>query len=211
MTVAAPFSFSPGAPSGPALTRRQWLARGLQGGAGLAALALARPAQAQAGYNFWLSEYTIDKPELDTQLARRFPLQMRYAELFTVLLSHPRLALDGGGNRASITSDMQIENSLLLPRPVTGVLALSSGLRFDAPTRALRLRDPRADRIELAGVTGNAARQLQSVGAAVAAEALRDYALYTFRPEDLMFNGQKLTPGDITIQDQAVKVKVNLG
>lgn len=209
MTETSRFPLPPGARAAPVLSRRQWLARGLQGGAGLAALALAVPAY--AGYNFWLNEYTVDKPELDTQLTRRFPLQMRYAELFTVLLSHPRLALDGRGNRASITSDVQIENALFLPRPATGVLALSSGLRYDAPTRALRLRDPRADRIELAGVTGDAARQLQSVGAAVAAEALRDYALYTFRPEDLMFNGQKLTPGDITILDDAIKVKVNLG
>lgn len=189
--------------------RRRWLARSLR--TGLGGALLAAPWLARAGYNFWLGEYTVEKPELDAQLTRHFPLQLRYAELFAVRLADPVLGLDAPGNRARVTSQVQIENPLFLRQPARGVLAISSGLKYDAPARTLRLSEPRAERIELAGLGGDLARQLQAAGEAIASQALRDYALYTFRPEELMFNGQALTPGEITVLDDGVKVKVGLG
>ncbi|MFT4192817.1 MAG: DUF1439 domain-containing protein [Comamonas sp.] len=207
----------PGDCGPPRWSRRHWLAHGLLRAtagpvaiAGAAAL-LAAPRSARAGYNFWLGEYTLGKPELEAQLARHFPLRLRYAELFTVTLTNPVLGLDAPANRARVTSEMQIDNPLFLRQPARGVLAVSSGLRYDAPARALRLHEARAERVELAGLNGDAARQLQAVAAAVAAEALRDYALYTFRPEELVFKGQTLTPGAITVLDDGIKVKVDLG
>ena len=58
------------------------------------------PLAAQAGFNFFLSEYTATREELQAEISKRFPLTQRYAEIFSVTLSDPVLALDAGGNRA---------------------------------------------------------------------------------------------------------------
>ncbi|WP_123296388.1 DUF1439 domain-containing protein [Comamonas sp. BIGb0124] len=191
----------------PDLGRRRWLHRSAQ--VALATCTLAALAPARAGYNIWLGEYTIERQLLQQGLAERFPLRLRYMELFRVTLSNPRLGLDAKANRTQVTSDVQIENDLLLARPVQGLLALSSGLKYDAPARALRLHEPRADQVEIKGMSGEAARQLQAVSAAVAAQVLADYALYTFKPEELTFNGQVFQPGEITVLEDGIKVKVD--
>jgi len=38
---------------------------------------------------------------------------------------------------------------------------------------------------------------------------LADYALYTFKPEELTFNGQVFQPGEITVLEDGIKVKVD--
>lgn len=61
----------------PALTRRHLL-RMIAGAA-----TLQIPAIALAGFNFFTGEYSATHAELQAQLAKRFPLRQRYAELFT--------------------------------------------------------------------------------------------------------------------------------
>ena len=39
------------------------------------------PSLALAGFNFFQSEYSATRAELQAEMARRFPLQQRYAEL----------------------------------------------------------------------------------------------------------------------------------
>ncbi len=63
----------------------------------------AAPLAALAGFNFFTSEYTASREELQAQVAKRFPVRQRYAEIFTVSLRDPQLALDARSNRAAIT------------------------------------------------------------------------------------------------------------
>lgn len=180
----------------PLLARRQLL------GAGLCLLPLA----ASAGYNFWTGEYTLSRAELQAQMLKHFPKQLRYGELFEVQMTDPQLTLDAPANRVGLAVQMQIRNPFIQPRQVQGALALSSGLKFDVVANALRLDRPTADRVELEGIRGQDARQLQSIGAAVAQELLRDYALYTFQPEDLSRFGKTFEPGAITVLEDGIKV-----
>ena len=178
------------------LARRQLL------GAALFGLPLA----ASAGYNFWTGNYTLTRKEIQAQIDQRFPLQLRYSELFEVRLGDPQLTLMASSNRVALAVNVHIRNPIVKPRQVQGVLALSSGLKFDQATKAIRLDQPTADRVELQGLDGPNAQQLQSIGAMVAQELLRDYALYTFKPEDLRRFGKTFEPGAITVLDDGIQV-----
>jgi hypothetical protein len=172
----------------------------------LASAASLPSISALAGFNFFLNEYTASREELQAQIARRFPVRQRYAELFTVELSDPRLALDATANRATITARMGIASPLLLPSGVGGIVALSSALRYDSPARTVRLDQPRAERIELQGLGGGDAERLQRIGAVVAQELLRDYPLITFKPEDLTVGRKTYDIEAITVQADDIKV-----
>ncbi len=171
-------------------------------------LAAALPAFADAGFNFFLSEFTVSRDELQTQIARRFPVRQRYAEIFTVTLRDPQLALDGRAMRARITAHLGIENPLLEPREIDGIVSISSALAYDGATRTLRLDRPRAERLELRGLAGHDAERLQQIGALVAQQLLQGYALYTFRANELTVGRKTYAIGAITIEDAQIRVEL---
>jgi hypothetical protein len=169
------------------------------------------PLSAVAGFNFFLSEYTASRSELQAQVARRFPVRQRYAELFTIDLRElrdPQLALDADAGRAAITARLTIGSPLLQPSSVDGLITLSSALRYDAAARAVRLEQPKAERIELQGLEGREAERLQRIGALVAQELLRDYPLLTFKAEDLTVGRKTYEIGRITVQADDIKVEL---
>lgn len=172
----------------------------------LGAAALPAPLAALAGFNFFTSEYTASRAELQAQIAKRFPVQQRYAEVFTVALRDPQLSLDARSNRAAITAVLSIASPLLRPSSVEGVVSVSSALKYDAAARAVRLDRPQADRIELQGLSGRDAERLQQIGAVVAQELLRDQPLRTFKPEELTVGRKTYEIGDITVQDDGITV-----
>jgi len=172
------------------------------------AATLQMPTIALADFDFFLSEYSATRAELQAEMARHFPLQQRYAELVTVTLRDPHLTLYPANNRLGITALLDIASPLLRPPGVEGVVSVSSALRYDAPARTLRLVEPRAYRIEIEGVTGRDAERLQEIGAAVAQELLRDQALHTFDAKDLTVGSKVYEIGDITVQRDSVKVQI---
>ena len=174
----------------------------------LAALAVALPWQARAGFNFWESAYTATRAELQAMVEKQFPLSQRYAEIVSVTLSQPQLELDAAANRAAITARVSIASPLLAAGRVGGTIALSSALRYDAAARALRLEKPKAERLELEGVTGADAQRLQQIGGAVAQELLQGQVLRTFTPEELSVGSKTYEIGDITVLDDGIKVEL---
>ena len=184
------------------LDRRQWLRAGLA-----ATLLPAVSLPARAGFNFFESEFTATRDELQAELARRFPITRRYGELFLVSLHDPQLVLDGSANRATLALRLVISSPVLQPSSVGGQVAISSGLHWDAEGLSVRLQDPRAEELRIDGVTGNAAQNLQRIGAAVAQEALQGYPLHTFRPDELRFGLKTYQVQSINIGDDAIKVR----
>jgi len=172
------------------------------------AAALQFPSVALAGLNFFLSEYSASHAELQAQLTKRFPLRQRYAELFAVTLRDPQLDLDPANNRLRVTALLDVASPLLRPPSVEGLVSVSSALRYDAPARAVRLDQPRADRIEIQGLTGRDAERLQQIGAMVAQELLQGQALHTFDAKDLTVGNKVYEIGDITVQRDGITVQL---
>lgn len=167
--------------------------------------ALCLPVRpARAGLNLLTNEFTLTRDELQAELTRRFPQTRRYGELVSLSLHEPQLSLDGQANRATLESRLAILSPLLRPSPVGGRLAMSSALKWDASSLAVRLQDPRLERLRIDGVAGSDAQQLERISASVAQEALQGLALHTFRPEDLRL-GVKVR--GITVGADEIKVQ----
>jgi len=170
--------------------------------------ALAAAVSSHAAYNIWTSEYTLSKDELQTALTPQFPRKLRYMEVFEVTLSNPRLRMDESKNRLTTVVDALIENKLFGGAPVKGVLAMSSGLKYDAAARAIRLDAPAVENVDIAGMPSQYAQQLNAIGNVAADQILKNYAIYTFQPEQLELKGQRFEPGAITVERDGIKVEV---
>ncbi|MDR6394410.1 DUF1439 domain-containing protein [Herbaspirillum seropedicae] len=163
---------------------------------------------ADSGYNIWTNEYTVSRQQLQNAIAPQFPRKLRYMDIFDVTLSNPRLGMLPADNRMNTVVDAQIANPLLLQRPVNAVLTLSSAFKYDPATRSLRLDAPKVDKVDSSDLPPQYAQQLTALGNAAADQFLRDYALYTFKPEQLQMNGKRFEPGKITVEQDAVKVEI---
>lgn len=174
----------------------------------LGTAALFLPLASLAGFNFFTSEYTASRDELQAQIAKRFPVERHYADIFNVGLRNPLLSLNGTGNRAAITMALSISSPLLQPSTVNGSVTLSSALKYDAAARAIRLDQPQAERIELQGLEGRDAERLQRIGAVVAQELLRDQPLRTFSAQELTVGRKTYEIGEITVHDDGITVQL---
>ena len=141
-------------------------------------------------------------------IAKQFPISQRYGEIALVALSDPQLDLNALANRAAITARVSIASSLLRAGRVNGTIALSSALRYDAAARSLRLEQPKAERLELQGVSGGDAELLQQIGGLVAQEVLQGQVLRTFTAEELSFGSKTYEISDITVLADGIKVKL---
>nr|WP_315596297.1 DUF1439 domain-containing protein [uncultured Cupriavidus sp.] len=162
---------------------------------------------AHAGYNVWTGEYTFSKAELQSAVEQRFPTTLRYGELVSVKLSHPRLVLDEGSNRVITQMDAAMTNTLIPSPPINGTMALNSGIRYDTTRRAVLLDNPTVQDVQVQGMS-QYSQQLNAIGAVVAEQLLKDYPLYTFKPDELRFNGKDVEPGAITVAPDGIRVQV---
>lgn len=170
--------------------------------------ALAPLGAACAGFNFFTSEYTATRQELETEIGKHFPMQRGYGAIVQVTLRAPQLGLDAAANRIRLGMDLGISSALLQAHEIPGTVTLSSALRYDPSTLTLRLHEPRAEQLQVSGVTGLDAERLQQAAAVVAQEALRDQALHTFRPEELTVGRKTYEIGDITVLADGLKVQL---
>jgi hypothetical protein len=174
-----------------------------------AAIAAAAVGTAYAGYNVWTGEYTFSKAELQSAVDKKFPTTLRYGELVSVQLSNPRLVLDQATNRVTTQMDAAMSNTILPAPPVNGTMSLNSGVKYDATRRAVLLDNPTVQDVQVQGMN-QYTQQLNAIGAVVAQQLLKDYPLYTFKPDELRFNGKDVQPGAITVTPDGISVKVDL-
>jgi hypothetical protein len=175
----------------------------------LAGLLLA-PTGAWSGFNFFTSEYTASRAELQSQLDKRFPLSRKYGVYASVGLSEPQLRLDEASNRAAITARLLITSPFLKSDTgsTEGSITISSALRYDPATRALLLDQPKAEQLSLQGLTGRNAEQAEKIAKLVAQEVLRDQPLRTFTEAELKVGLKTYEIGDITVSADAIKVQL---
>lgn len=150
--------------------------------------------------------YTFSRGQMQDALARKFPFQRRFLGFFDVTLSNPQVSLDPARNRIAIQADAVVESGLFR-QPLTGPLAVSSGLHYDPPTHSIRLNQPSVDRFDLQSVPGGIGPQISSIGSLIAGQLLNDYAVYTFKPEQLKVAGIAVEPGTITVLPEGVHVQ----
>ncbi|WP_228124557.1 DUF1439 domain-containing protein [Glaciimonas soli] len=162
-----------------------------------------------AGYNVWTNEYTLSRQELQSVVARQFPTQLRYAEVFDVQVSHPQLQFAPEKNRLITTVQVKISSALLLQAPLNGTVTLSNRLKYDSTTRSIRLDAPNVDQVDVYGLPAQYTQQLTAIGSLIAQQVLQNYPIHTFRTEDLRIANKSFEPGAITVQSDGIAVEVN--
>lgn len=142
----------------------------------------------------------LSEAQLADLIARQFPFNSRYLEVFDVVLDQPRVRLMPAENRIGTELGYSLGAGLLGSRTWQGRLNLSYGLRFEPRDQTIRLADVRVEGFDVPGVPGAYGQRANRLGALLAEGLLRDFAIYRLKPEDLeASNRWGYQPGPMTV------------
>ncbi|PLZ01234.1 DUF1439 domain-containing protein [Burkholderia sp. WAC0059] len=168
---------------------------------------LSLGACASGIFPFVPDHYTFSQQQVQDAVQRKFPYRHSASHLFDVELTNPVVALLPQRNRVAVRVDVQLA-SPLLGQPVSGAFTLSSTLAWDESRRAVVLRSPAVDSVDVSGGAADYEPQIGAVAALVATQLLDGYPVYTFKPGQLQVAGVNYEPGAITVLADGIRVQI---
>lgn len=149
----------------------------------------------------------VDIPlsKLQAAISKQFPFNNRYLELFDVYLTNPKIALQPDSNRILTSMDASITPPFT-SKAWKGNFAFSGQLKFDPSRNALVLAEPRMEQLTGEGLDSTYGNKFAKVGGMLAEQLLKDYPVYTFKPEDLRYGGTNFILSKITTKSNGLVV-----
>jgi hypothetical protein len=127
----------------------------------------------------------VPTEQLQATLDKRFPLDMRYLELFDLHATQPKLRLDAAAGRVILTMDVMLAPPFV-KRTWKGSITLSGVVRPDDTQRALVVREPRLEEFRIDGFDPEMSRKITRYGGLFAEQLLQDMPIARYddvRPE----------------------------
>jgi hypothetical protein len=152
----------------------------------------------------------LSQAQLNQLMDERMNKTLSFLKIFDITLSNPKVALDPANGRVITSLDAAMKNPFSGNR-LTGAAKISGKLNFDAVTKSVVLGDTRAEEFKLDGMPAQYASQVNAIGKMLAGEFMRDFTLYTLKPEDLQVNGVNYTPGKFEVLANALAITLNPG
>ena len=149
---------------------------------------------------------TLDEPELQRLVERRFPQERRFLEVLDVTVETPRMGVLGERHKVSTALQVRVHERLS-GRQWHARMALDSALRYEPGDQTLRLRDVRVNEFRVDdGNTGTSA-QAERVSSLVAEKLLEDLVIYRL-PADKLEQLRRLgvAPGAVSITSRGVEI-----
>jgi hypothetical protein len=126
----------------------------------------------------------ISREELQSKLARKFPMTKRVLNMFDVTAAPPKVDMIADTNRVSAAFDLAAKDTTF-GRDYVGTVAVSFGLRYEPKDLTLRILQLNVDHIRIEGMPSGFQQMLLDLGNKLAREQLQDFPIHQFKPEDL--------------------------
>lgn len=153
------------------------------------------------------STVTFTAEEFQTALARKFPVQKNYLGLIDVAISHPHVSMRPDIKQVGLQFNANV-TSFGNPQIIKSTINMTTALAYNAANKSIVLKDPRLEKIDVAGMSADGAQALNQVAAVLLNETLQGAPIYTFKQEDLHFMGMNLEPESIEITVRGVVVHI---
>ncbi|HEX2604630.1 MAG TPA: DUF1439 domain-containing protein [Oxalicibacterium sp.] len=147
----------------------------------------------------------VPTEQLQAALDKRFPLDMRYLELFDLHATQPKLQLDAQSGRIVLTMDVVLAPPFV-KRTWKGSIALSGVVRPDDTQRALVVREPRLDAFHIDGFDPEMSRQITRYGGLFAEQLLQDVPIARYDDVRPPYAGADWVPTKIEPRDDGLMI-----
>lgn len=152
----------------------------------------------------------ITEARLAETMARQFPFNSRYLEIFDVVIGTPGIVLLPESNRIGTKFSYSLGSALLGTRQFGGTLDLTYGLRFEPADGTLRLADVRVEAVQVPGVPLAYQNRANRLGGLLAESLLRDQVIHRLSEQDLASaRGWGYQPGAFRVVPGAVQLQLD--
>jgi hypothetical protein len=127
-------------------------------------------------------EATISVARLQESVDKRFPITHRVMEMFDIKLTRPQIVMQPDENRLGLVFDLVVAPPLT-SKTWRGSFKLSGGLRIDAASNTIYLREPKLDEFIVDAGDPVYKRQITKIGSLLFERVMQDAPIYTFTPE----------------------------
>ncbi len=149
---------------------------------------------------------TLTEADLSRQIEKQFPLERSLLGALSIRVEAPRVSLLPDSNR--IATELDFSGSLARSaRSSRGQIVLDYALRYDEPSKSVRLTQVRVKRLQFDGLRDQPKAAVDKFGMLLAEQLLQDLPIYRFKPEDLRTaEGKGYRPGSVTVRQRAVEI-----
>ena len=149
---------------------------------------------------------TLTQPQLQARIAPRFPVTVSRS-VATVSLENPKVLLLEGSDRIGIELDARVR--FPLGKPLAGTAAITGELGYEPSAGAFLFRNPRVDKLDLAGIRPEHDEPARKAAEAVAVATLNAIPLYELNHSMTEFAASVMLR-DVTVRNGALHVSVVL-
>lgn len=143
-------------------------------------------------------EITVSEAQLQELVARRYSGVRSFLAVFEIGLSDPKITLEPATNRVRTAMQLSLGGPMM-GRALKGSTVLSGRLAFDPASRAIVLREPKAESVSLEGVPERYAGTVSRIGGWLTEQVLREFPIYTLTEQDLHAGGVAYEPRDFKV------------
>ena len=150
-------------------------------------------------------EVVIPAARISDALAKRFSVEKKWLDTFSVKVDRPKLTLNTAAQRVRADFELSIVHPLS-SRPYLGKAGLSGGLGFDDASHSVMLVDPKIETLQLdtmPPVLGDLVARLTS---ALATELVSRLPIATLRDKDLAAFGRQYGVIGFEVLEDGVRV-----
>lgn len=150
----------------------------------------------------------INTAQIQQKLNSKLAQPLTVLKVFQVLLSNALVVPEAASGRLNTTMDTVI-TSPLLQQSLTGKLAISGLLKFDAARSAVVLDAPVVEVLQLDGASSDLHAMVNKLAREMGSKWINQLVLYQVKPEDLTVSGMHYQPTDLRVTDEGVQIRLN--
>ncbi|MDP8568418.1 DUF1439 domain-containing protein [Methylophilus aquaticus] len=150
----------------------------------------------------------INTAQIQQKLNGKLAQPLTVLKVFQVQLSNALVVPEAASGRLNTTMDTVI-TSPLLQQSLTGKLAISGILKFDAARYAVILDAPVVEVVQLDGASSDLHAMVNKLAREMGSKWMNQLVLYQVKPEDLTVSGTHYQPSDLRVTDDGVQITLN--
>ena len=155
--------------------------------------------------------FRFSEPELREKLDAQLPWSERYLFIFEVTFDNPRVDLIEGSDRVAGGVDailnIVINNN---PRPLSGAIDLSGGVRYARQEGAFYLTDPTIEKIAIQGIPDAYANKANEALSTALSAFYRSRPIYKLEGTKASHQTARLLLKDVIVEDEHLVVTLGL-
>jgi len=153
----------------------------------------------------------ISEQEMKAKLEESLPLQKTYLWVIRVTLSNPRITLIEGSDRLHAGLDLALNLKLGgAKEPLGGSVDVSGTVRYDAETKSFYLKNPRVEKLTLAGIADEEANQANEAVSLALTGYFEKNPVYTLTNKDIKQASARLLLKSLVIEDHHLVVTLGI-